>query len=185
VWPDRTKAAAQDHRADRQRNRLILSSGRRSDWRKTQTLRTPRRRRARRPSDQSGRVAHSSTWERRWIRTLGTVLEARQPPRKFSSGPDRAGAGHHIDPERKRIGGLKRVKRIVVTSGKPLPGGAADGRHHRSWIRRLRAHSGDAKSGLIHISELSDSHIAHPKEVVRKAAGRCVSSASTARAARG
>ena len=79
----------------------------------------------------------------------------------------------HIDPERKRIG--LSLKRVEADPWSRLESRYKVGQLVEGTITKLakfgafaRVQGDEEIEGLIHISELSDSHIAHPKEVVRE-----------------
>src|SRR3990172_1887250 len=79
----------------------------------------------------------------------------------------------HIDPERKRIG--LSLKRVEADPWSHLESRYQVGQLVEGTITKLakfgafaRIQGDEEIEGLIHISELSDSHIAHPKEVVRE-----------------
>ncbi|HLE04508.1 MAG TPA: S1 RNA-binding domain-containing protein, partial [Anaerolineales bacterium] len=166
---------------DRQRNRLILSErAAMRDWRKTQKEKLLSE--LREGDVREGRVislaefgafidlggadglAHLSelSWKR--VNHPREVLKVGQTVRVQVI---------HIDPERKRIG--LSLKRVEADPWSHLESRYQVGQLVEGTITKLakfgafaRIQGDEEIEGLIHISELSDSHIAHPKEVVRE-----------------
>jgi len=166
---------------DRQRNRLILSErAAMRDWRKTQKEKLLSE--LREGDVREGRVislaefgafidlggadglAHLSelSWKRvnhpREVLKVGQIVRVQVI---------------HIDPERKRIG--LSLKRVEADPWSHLESRYQVGQLVEGTITKLakfgafaRIQGDEEIEGLIHISELSDSHIAHPKEVVRE-----------------